>query len=291
MLITTNSDGVFKYENGHLAPWNAENNPYFSEVQINKALKMTNGDIVIGTIRDGLLIFGDDGNIKFRISTTNGLQNNTILALKEDTDQNLWVGLDKGISLIHFNDDILQYRDVKGLIGSVYTATIYDSILYLGTNQGVYFSNLKTRRNQISSPEFRLVKGTQGQTWHLFPVQNGVFCGHNDGSFLIRSDKATKLSNITGGWYNEVIKRGNQNFILQGNYTGLSLFRVDNGNISFSHKIEGYNRPVKKFYIKGDYIWVTGPNNGLAKLTIDPELRKVSFLKNTPSILMMIMII
>ncbi len=279
LLITTNSDGVFKYENGHLAPWNAENNPYFSEVQINKALKMTNGDIVIGTIRDGLLIFDDDGNIKFRISTTNGLQNNTILALKEDTDQNLWVGLDKGISLIHFNDDILQYRDVKGLIGSVYTATIYDSILYLGTNQGVYFSNLKTRRNQISSPEFRLVKGTQGQTWHLFPVQNGVFCGHNDGSFLIRSDKATKLSNITGGWYNEVIKRGNQNFILQGNYTGLSLFMVDNGNISFSHKIEGYNRPVKKFYIKGDYIWVTGPNNGLAKLTIDPELRKVSFLK------------
>lgn len=269
LLITTNNHGIFKYENTKTQPWINGYNAYFTEVQINKALKMTNGDIVIGTIRDGLLGFGKDGIQKFHISTANGLQNNTILSIKEDSDHNLWAGLDKGISLIHLKNNMYQFRDVKGWIGSVYTAALNDSILYIGTNQGVYFSDLKSRKNEFSIPEFNLVKGTQGQAWHLFQVKDGIFCGHNEGSYIIKKDKATKISNITGGWYNKLVRLGRDNFILQGNYTGLSIFKEVNGTFAFSHKIQGYNRPVKWFYIKGNKLWVSGPNEGLSRLSMD----------------------
>jgi DNA-binding CsgD family transcriptional regulator len=279
LLITTNSDGIFIYTNGIISPWNVSYNRYFSEVQINKTILLSNGDIVIGTIRDGLLIFERSGRLKFHISTSNGLQNNSILALKEDRDHNLWVGMDKGISIINLSDDILQFRDVNGLIGSVYTAAMRDSILYLGTNQGVYFTDLRMDENLLTKPDFKLVKGTQGQAWHLFTVQDHVFCGHNDGSFIIKGDKAIKISDITGGWYNELFNVDGKNFILQGNYTGLYVFNVEKNNITFSHKVNGYNRPVKKFFISGSYIWVTGPNNGLSKLSIDQGFKNVTFIK------------
>ncbi len=284
LLITTNSDGIYLYKNGSIKLWNPAYASYFSEIQVNKPLITKNNDVIIGTIRDGVLIFDMVGNVKYHLNTGNGLQNNTVLSLKEDKYKNIWVGLDKGISVIHISEDILEFKDVTGMIGAVYTSAQTDSILYLGTNQGVYYFELGEPFDPYLNKTFKLVKGTQGQAWHLFKIENTIFCGHNDGSFLISKYKSKKISNVTGGWCNQLINTNGKKFILQGNYTGIAVFNVNKSGISFSHKIAGYSQPIKKLILQGNIIWVAGPNTGLKRLTVDSEFKKVIDIRSFSSI-------
>ncbi len=276
LLITTHSDGIFIYNDGKITEWRADLNKYFQASQINKALVTHDQQIVLGTIRDGVLIFDKSRELQYHINTSNGIQNNTILALIEDQDKNIWIGLDKGISMIDMSQEFLQFRDISGQIGSVYTIAELDSVLYLGTNQGVYFHDMKRGVSTGSQLAFTLVEGSQGQVWQLLPLKNQLFCGHNEGSFLISNQKAIKISPVTGGWYNEFdsIKDG-EKILLQGNYTGLCVFSYAGESIRFLHKVNGYSQPVKKFIADGQYLWVCNQNSGVKRLKLDENYKNV----------------
>ncbi|MBK9735940.1 MAG: hypothetical protein IPO92_13670 [Saprospiraceae bacterium] len=79
---------------------------------------------------------------------------------------------------------------------------------------------------------------------------------------------------MTGGWHSEFISPQKPKAILQGTYTGLIVL-IHDGEWKFSHRVEGYNDPVKKFVIDKDTnIWVVGPNIGLLKLRADKDFKK-----------------
>jgi DNA-binding CsgD family transcriptional regulator len=276
LLISTNSHGVYNLEDGRLTPWRPDLNAYFSEVQINKMKKTSEGYIVLGTIRDGLLAFDSAGILKFHLHAANGLQNNTVLSVVQDADSNIWLGLDKGISMVNINSPVQLFYDQKGTLGTFYTTLIKDSILYAGTNQGLYFIKLEIKKfPSRQNTSFQLIKGTQGHVWYLRDMGSFILCGHNDGTITISGDKFEKNSSLTGGWYaEEVIIRGKR-MLLQGTYTGLGLYEIGLNGLSFLYKIRGYDEPVKKFVRQGDYIWVTSPNTGIARLTLDQDFTTV----------------
>ena len=70
------------------------------------------------------------------LNKENGLNNNTVLALAEDRDGNLWLGLDNGISIVNRSSAFLEFNDPGGRLGVVYAAVVSGEQLYLGTNQG-----------------------------------------------------------------------------------------------------------------------------------------------------------
>jgi Two component regulator propeller len=275
IMITTNTDGIFIYDKDRITIWNAPLKSYLSEIQINKVHGTEDGIIFLGSIRDGLLGFTKEGKLLYQVNTSNGLQNNSVLSMIEDVDGNIWLGLDKGIAMIDVHNELKVYYDVKGQLGTVYTAATYDSTLYLGTNQGVYFSELKQIKGANINRTFKLVKGTQGQVWQLKATKHGLVCGHNEGTFIINKDKAKKISSVTGGWYMEYLPYCDNKLLLQGTYTGLVLFTLDN-NVDLSHKLNNFNEPVKKFiFDKYQNIWAVGPFTGLFKLTPDSDFKKI----------------
>ncbi len=276
LIISTNSHGLFTFNDKGIKKWNQTSEGYFAEIQINKMIVNTKGYIILGSIRDGVLIFNRTGELLFHVKSSNGLQNNTILSVFEDKDHNIWLGLDKGIALIRMNGNLLFYNDYSGILGSVYTSAVNDSILYVGTNQGVYYLDLKEKNVPGKDQNFSLVKGTQGQVWQLKNLETSVLCGHNEGTFLIKKDKATKISDVTGGWYVEFLIGNNQKNLIQGVYTGLCIFKYQTGGWQFSHRILGFNEPVKKIILStnGDF-WVTGPNTGITKLRTDEQYRQI----------------
>ncbi|MFZ1751050.1 MAG: triple tyrosine motif-containing protein [Saprospiraceae bacterium] len=279
-LITTNSYGVYEYHDGIISPWNASLQPYFTEVQINKCLRTHGDKVILGTIRDGILIFDIQGTLLYHVHTTNGLQNNTVLSIYEDLGGDLWVGLDKGIGHLEMDDNILYYNDHTGSLGSVYSIARDGKFLYIGTNQGVYY-NEESNKGQLRNEDYMLMNGTQGQVWELKKTKTGILCGHNEGTFQINGTKATKISDVTGGWYTKEVMLGEEEVLIQGSYTGLCLFVSNNGKWVFSHKITGYSEPVKKFVrdLSGKF-WVCGPNTGITCLTLDANMNKVVASKN-----------
>lgn len=268
-LVATEHDGVFRYANGALSIWKAVFDGIARTNQLNKGIRLANGNYAFGTILDGVFILDPNGEVLYHLNRSGGLQNNTVLALYEDNAGNLWLGLDKGIDLIELSSPVVYYTDKKGKPGAVYTAAVFEHNLYIGANQGVFYKPWPS-----NGEDFRLLEGTQGQVWELRVLDGQLLCGHNEGTFDIAGKKASKISSITGGWVMQVHPT-HPDILLQGTYTGVTVLRKNEaGQWQFSHRIEGFIEPVKRMLFDAEgYVWVANPYKGLYRLKLSEDMR------------------
>ncbi|MGF1924067.1 MAG: triple tyrosine motif-containing protein [Bacteroidia bacterium] len=277
-IIGTSKNGLFIYDGKTFSPLLSPANSFLKTYQLNNGVKILDKYYAYGTILNGLIIIDESGRVVQRINKSSGLQNNTILSLYADNEQNLWAGLDNGIDRIELNSPLYFYFDKAGQFGTVYSSLIVKNNIYLGTNQGLFVSPWNADRG--NSFDFKLIPNSQGQVWDLQEIDNQLICGHNDGTFNIIGNQMEKISSINGGW---TIKKlnSNPNFLIQGTYTGLAIFKKDtDGRWKFSHKIAGFGEPSR--YVeqdtKGD-IWVSHAYKGLYKLTLSSDLKRANSIK------------
>ena len=150
------------------------------------------------------------------------MSNNTVLAVSEDTDGNIWLAMDNGISVINLNSEFSVYYDETGILGTVYAAINYQDVLFLGTNQGLFFKD--------ENETFSLVPGTEGQVWSLNIIDDVLFCGHDRGTYVISEFfDARRISNIQGTWKIQPLYN-KDDLIIQGNYNGLYILEKKGGD-------------------------------------------------------------
>ncbi|MHB1178018.1 MAG: helix-turn-helix and ligand-binding sensor domain-containing protein, partial [Daejeonella sp.] len=275
-IIGTGKNGLFVYDGKNFKVLNTPANDYLKTYQLNNGARIQNKYYAYGTILNGLIIIDDNGRVVQRINKSSGLQNNTVLSLYADNEQNLWAGLDNGIDRIELNSPLYFYFDKAGQFGTVYSSLIFNNKIYLGTNQGLFYSPWLPDSNLFTSFNFKLIPNSQGQVWDLRELDGQVLCGHNDGTFKVVDDRIEKISAISGGW---TIKKlnSNPNYLIQGNYIGLALFAKDlNGQWKFKSQINDFGAPAR--YVEqensGD-IWVSHAYKGLYKLALSPDLKQV----------------
>ncbi|MFT5166758.1 MAG: AraC family chitin signaling transcriptional activator, partial [Saprospiraceae bacterium] len=240
LILGTQYNGVFILKGEALIPINSKLNDRFKKEQINKLIRMSNGTYVVGTILNGVYLTDDFFSIKYHISKSNGLSNNTVLSLFEDKNKDLWVGLDKGINLIKTSESLTYLYDRQGKLGTIFTAITYNDALYLGTNQGVFKSN----------PDgfFTLIDASQGQNWSFIVIDGDLICGHNKGTFLIKNEEFIQISDITGAWCMEAI---GDNRILQSTYTGLVVLEKKDEKWMAPDRVEGGDLLIENFVLHG----------------------------------------
>jgi DNA-binding CsgD family transcriptional regulator len=270
-IIGTQSSGLFKYENGKFARWNVPVSQQLSTRQLNKALRLSNGLYVFGTILNGLFITDLNGNVLFQINQENGLLNNTVLALHESGDNNLWVGLDKGIAFIEVNTALSFFLDKLGTIGTVYTAILHDSSLFVGTNQGLFHKPWSSQKAE----KFSLIKGTQGQVWNLKVFNGQLLCAHNTGTLLVDHLEATPVYDSTGV-YDIIRIPGEEHLLLQSTYTGLGILKLDKqGRWQYAHNIAGVSTAAKELaFDQAGRLWTSHAQKGIYLLEILPPYQQ-----------------
>ncbi|MDJ1483873.1 two-component regulator propeller domain-containing protein [Cytophagaceae bacterium YF14B1] len=270
ILIGTNR-GIYLYDGNDFQPFNTTTNAFLLQNQLNRGVMLNDTTYAFGTILNGIVITNTQGKIVQHLNQKNGLQNNTILSLYKDADGNLWTGMDKGISLILINSPLRYYQDYDGHLGTVYDIALFEKKLYLGTNHGLFVSNLQSRE-----ADFQLVPKTQGQVWDLEVIDNQLLCGHNNGTFLIEGTQAKQISSVTGGWIIRKLKK-HPDLLLQGTYTQLCIYKK---NASFqwelAHTVSGFSAPVNQ--LEEDdfgYIWVNKVSKGLNRIKLSADTQKM----------------
>lgn len=268
LLFQTQEFGTYKFINDKLQKWEIPANDVIDELSIYSSIQLQNGSIVIGSISKGIFHLDQQGNIINAINQEQGLNNNTVLSMFEDLDNNLWLGLDNGISVVNFNSPFSVYNDFKGEIGSVYASAIFNNKLYLGTNQGLFY------KEKNSNNDFEFVNDTYGQVWCLKIIDNTLFCGHNSGTFIVSDNNVELVSSILGTW--DIKETDNSNLLLQGNYNGLSVLEKKSGRWQFRNKLKGYSISSRFLEFKNDNeLFVNNEYNGVIKLTLDKEFTNV----------------
>ena len=270
LLIQTEQNGFFKLINGKLTKFHIDVDRELANIVVYSSQKLSNGGFAIGTVSNGVFIITKEGKLQHHITQSSGLSNNTALSLFEDTDKNLWIGLDNGINCINLESPIKSFSDNTGILGTVYTSLLHKGKLYVGTNQGLFCKNFD------SNNQFKFIPGTKGQVWSLFENNGTVFCGHNLGSFIIENDQARSIFSSSGTW--KFIKvPNNENLLLQGNYYGISVLQKSNNQWVFRNKIEGFNYSSRYLEITNNReVFVCHEYKGIFRLQLDENFNKTN---------------
>ena len=265
LIVTDKLEFLELLPNGNLIDlYSLSTNPLFSGISVFKTIRLKDGGFAIGTVGRGLMLIDKNGNLIKIIDKSQGIINNTILSLYEDSKNNLWLGLDNGISLINSESAFKIYNDSDGILGTVYASKFYKGILYVGTNQGLFYKKpLDTK--------FKLVPNTSGQVWSLTIINDTLFCGHNNGSFVIERGFASKIENTTGSWTFRKVSESSE-LILEGGYSGINVLTKKDDKWVVRNKIKGFDISSRFLEIsKNGKIIVSHGYKGIYKLSLSPD--------------------
>lgn len=272
-LITTLKNGLFLLSNSSIAILETVNNQLFKNERIYAATSINKDLVALATNNNGVYISDSKGNILQRFSRTEGLQNNNVLSIFLDAQLNLWLGLDNGIDLIAYNSAIKQIKPLL-MEGSGYTAILYNSFLYLGTSNGLYYVPMKEVKDMsFNLGNFTEVNNAKGQTWGLANINNQLLMGHHEGAFTIKNNTAIPMSLNKGFWnFIPLSNSFSSNQILAGCYNGLVLFNFTNGQFTQNKAIPGFNESSRFVTLDNDdNIWVSHPYHGVFRIIKNPD--------------------
>lgn len=274
LLLLTQYNGFFEYKNGIISKWKTDADANLDASSVYCGQENSNGDYVLGTVSNGVFILDSTGKTIYHITQSKGISNNTALSLFEDKDHNIWIGLDNGINCINLKSPIHSFTDNSGILGTVYTSIKHQDLLYIGTNQGLFW------KPDNSSHDFKLVTGTKGQVWSLFAKDGTLFCGHDSGTYIIENQSAKSIYSKTGTWKFEGVP-SNKNLILQGNYYGIAVLEKINNTWVFRNKIKGFDYSSKFFeFSSPDELIVSHEYKGLFRIKLDKDYKQTTFFES-----------
>ena len=265
ILFVTSFNGAYLFDGISIVPYNTGIDGFLKKNQVFCAT--TNGkQLVFGTVQNGVAVQNiADGNVIY-VNTFSGLQNNTILSAAFDNQQNLWLGLDKGIDYVLLNNPVLNMFGTNNLYGAGYTSVIKNNVLYFGTNQGLY-STTYPLPNSALPVQLNIMKGMEGQVWSLNEIDNTLFCGDDQGAFIISPNRAERIPGVTGTWTFKHLSR-HPDMILGCSYQGLFILKKTGTMWKFSHFIKGMfteSSPMFEEDTDGN-VWFSHWQKGLFRL-------------------------
>lgn len=279
LMFHTKENGFYIFEDNQLQVWKNQLNSILSQNSIYSSIQLKDGSYILGTVSNGIIHLDQEGNVNFTMNQSDGLSNNTVLSIFEDKFGNIWLGLDNGVNVVNLNSQYKVYNDGLGVLGTIYTASIHQNYLYLGTNQGLFCKPLNSKTN------FTLIPNTNGQVWNLDVIDNTLFCSHDKGTFLIEKDQSTKIYKDEGTWKVKSIP-GNPNLLIQGNYDGLYVLEKTLENTwNLKNKIEGFDISSRYFEFSGtNTLLISHEYKGVYVLNLNDDYTRVtSFVKDSIS--------
>lgn len=267
VLAVTRYDGLYTIAGDEWKVYPVKNYPVSES--FFTSLYLPDGTLALGSIGSGLYILNLETSSQYHLSQPTIL-NNTVLSLMADDTGNIWSGLDNGLAIVNKESSFRLCNDIFGDIGTVYCSYRLGDILYLGTNQGLYYKDANLNE------AFKLIEGTSGQVWDINYVHGKLYVGHDRGTFLIQGNSATQIWDGLGTW----VVKGMGNGIIQGHYNGLSYLPESN-NDSFSKYLDNFELSARKIVVENDSVlWVGHDYKGVFRLKLNQDYCKVKEIKN-----------
>lgn len=262
LLLVTNQDGLFSYENGQLKSYHSVADDFLQKNRLFCAA-MKGSLLALGTVQEGLLLLNLDTGETEHISTHNGLQNKTILSLCFDREDNLWLGLDNGIDCIHLHSPIFK-NSIP--IGSGYASCIYKDKLYLGTNQGVFSTDYPLKADK--EHEIKPLEGMVGQIYSLAVYDDKLFCSGSNFLGVLDNKELYFLPGIRGVWWVKPMWQGEK--LLAATYNGLYLLKKRGNRWTIDKRVKGKSYSSKSLYQEPftNALWTANKEGGLHRILL-----------------------
>ena len=188
-LFFTDQDGIYEMSNtGRLVKRNL-----FDGMSLLSAIKINDDLISLGTSSNGIVVVDKKFNTVYSIGIEKGLIDAAIKAQFIDTEKNLWLGTNVGISKIEIGSPVLKFGLYSGLQGTVEGLASFNNRLYVASQNGLYGMNDNGFFENIGSIE----KDCYG--FQVFPNENDTLLLVAGRSDVIAINKKNEKFNLQPG--------------------------------------------------------------------------------------------
>ncbi|MFV8226142.1 LuxR C-terminal-related transcriptional regulator [Christiangramia aquimixticola] len=272
-LFIAGKEELFIYKDQQLSRIKNRNlNSLLVRSELNHIISISENELVLGTIKDGIVQY----NLKedhFKVyGRSSGLQNNTVLGMAYSRGK-LWLALDKGVDMIDLKAPFKFYTENTGELGAIYDMQNFNGTYYFASNTGVY---------TFMDGQLKLIEDAGDHAWNLEVIDNTLYANHNTGTYKIENNKFIPVDTRTGSF--SIKKIGTQpGKLMIADYTGLSIYDKRTGKVK---ELSGISFPVKDLVIENSSrLWVAHPYEGIYKITHEEfenlQVEKISSLGKT----------
>lgn len=259
IYVFTKKDGVYSNQDGSLVSWNNPLNNNLKSELIIVARFISGNRLAIGTASKGLYIVNLNNGSYVNINRNNSLLNNSVLSIGFDKENDIWLGLDNGITHVEINSPYSIFSDHTGILGSVYAFTSSKNNFLIGSNHGAF---------RYLNKKLTLIPGTQGQVWDITSINSKYLIGHNDGTFLFDGNQLSKVNSVCGGW--KLLKSNFDGIYFQANYSGIVIYK--NNDFTNFKLVKGLTKPIKNIaQNKKDELWAVDNYKSLYRIKFTPN--------------------
>lgn len=264
LLLGTMNEGFYLFKDGQLSPWQTDISSFMKTTLSNVCLSLFDGSYVLGTAGKGLAFFDRKGRIIKKIDKRQGLVNNTVNHLYEDDNHQLWAALNNGISHIERSSNFSYIDERSGLIGAAHAFLVSNQKLYIGTSEGLFYSDFLPNTKALN---FKMIPGSSGQIWSLNLLDGMIWIGHHLGAFILDHETLVPVNTTElGAWMFEH-PPGRKDLIIQGSYQGIFLLEKVNNKWQTKTKIHGYTQTAREFQFDSDgSLWLTHGYKGIYRM-------------------------
>lgn len=270
-FLFTYDGEILRLQNGEVSKYLTSNDDFLQTSKINQVLHLSDGNIVIATQNDGLVITDPQLHIVQHLTKNRGLNHRTVISLYEDPHKNLWVGLNNGICVIDLGSPFSLLNENVGLEGTGYVARKYRDQIYLGTSSGLFYS--PTIKNALREDDpYQLVQGSAGLVNNISIVGDELIVGHHEGAFHLTKDSVRPFYQNTGTWE---FKNFPDSRVIGGTYKGLILSDNNYRNVK---ELKGLSESSRILQFENDStLWMTHGYKGAFRVQFTKDsIRKIS---------------
>ncbi len=169
VLIGTRNEGFYLFDGENFTPFKTGVDDYVKGKLYLPGVALEDGRFAFNTFSDGTYLTDHDGNLIQKYTTENGLQDGSVDHLYLDSRGVLWMSLFNGISNVNLNSSFTVLDTDMGLTTNVvFSMYKYNSRMYLGTNNGIFYLDEGSR-------EVKPVAGTSGQAGNFLEINGRLY--------------------------------------------------------------------------------------------------------------------
>ncbi|MBN2669345.1 MAG: HD domain-containing protein [Bacteroidales bacterium] len=267
---------IFDQGFGYIRDFNNQASSILKNNKLVSSIYLSNGMFAFGTESCGIVIVDEEGRFVTHINQNNGLLDNDIYQLFEDSHHNIWVAMNNGIALLNYPSVFTIFDADYGIKGGVFDIIRQDGRIYIATSQGVLVSPDNQLSNNCQTISFSKIDGIKQKCRKFLKTNNRLFVSNSTGLYEIKGHSAEKLSDVFA--FGLTASEEFKGYIYVAAQNGLYVYGIRNG-FNLLGKIKNLDKDIRTVAetIDGD-LWLGTNYEGVFFLsmssgfTLNPQI-------------------
>jgi serine phosphatase RsbU (regulator of sigma subunit) len=276
-FVVTEQKGIYTYnQNTGFVPFVTSSDSLLKSSQVYCGIQLADGNYAIGTRLAGILVFDVNFQFLYKISSKNGLKDDRVSYLYEDSNKQLWAALSNGISYIDVASSFRYFdknTDINRNILSI--SPPFNQSLYIGTVQGIFKSSTDKAE---TIKEFSLLPYSERETWKLGVYKNILLGAQNPGIAWIEKRGVEELLAASNPFIQDFfLVKNDTSHLIAASIEGLLLLKWQNNHWVFVDKIKGFaGAATKIIQDENNDFWVSDYNRGVFRLQLSSDFLNIT---------------